>query len=302
MHVLEFYKSLFPYLTLIPIGIYLGRKGLFPKKWLTKPLLFVLMPFLVISHFQKADAGALWSLSSMGFLLAISMHIPAWLLNKHIENGYNFNLIKSSFSFYNVAFFGIPTVTAVFGGDSVTYLICIYVGTALYGDLIGFFQVARTNFSRKEAMQKLLKVPFIYAFILAIIFRANEVQMPDVIDDISETVGVIVSSAGMLIIGMNCKKVNFRRIDWPFILKMLGARFFAGVLMAGILLLSENIFVGSLESEQMQMFALLPLFPIAANITVFASYLRSNEEDSAIWILASMVLSLILIPVAIGFF
>ncbi|MFC4870747.1 AEC family transporter [Negadavirga shengliensis] len=302
MQFLEFYKSLLPYLALIPVGIFIGRKHLIPKSWITRPLLFFLMPWLVINHFQEAESDSLLTLAAMGFSLAILMLIPGGLLNKHVDNTYNPNLIRSSFSFYNVAFFGIPTVIAIFGEDSVTHLICIYIGTALYGDLIGYFQVARTNSTAREAFHKLLKVPFLYAFISAILFRVNEVEIPPMVKDLSEVFGVVVSATGMLIVGMNCEKVNFRKLDWSFIPKMLGTRLLSGVILAGVFLLLENTFVASLETEQQQMFALLPLFPIAANITVFASYLNANEEDSAIWILASMGLSLVLIPLAIGFF
>lgn len=50
------------------------------------------------------------------------------------------------------------------------------------------------------------------------------------------------------------------------------------------------------------MLALIPLFPVAANVTVYASFLGSKEEASALLVLFSMALSLILVPLVAMWF
>src|SRR5690606_1748243 len=125
---LELYKSLFPYLLFIPLGYWVNKKQWVPKPWITKPLIYGFMPVLVINHVLAADALKLTILPIISFLLAAAMILPARLAYKNITKADEPFLLESSFSFFNVAFFGIPVVSALFGEEGVTTLICIYVG------------------------------------------------------------------------------------------------------------------------------------------------------------------------------
>ncbi|WP_439482427.1 AEC family transporter [Cyclobacterium plantarum] len=292
---IELYKSLFPFLLCLLIG-YLGIKKLdINKNWLTYPLVYFFMPFLVIYHILSADAEILVFLSVISFTLASLMVIPAILTYRKL--GKNEYLIKSSFSFFNVAFFGIPTFAAIYGPESISSLICIYVGTALFGDLIGFYQVARPKFGRAEAFFKVLKTPFIYAFALAIGLKVFGASNPDYLDFPADVTGNLVSAAGMLIIGFNLKEVSIKSFEWKTISWILGIRMISAIVIIAVLLGLEYFCFDVLESKDRQMLGMVSLFPIAANVTVFASLFQHNERASALLILFSMVLSLIAIPI-----
>ncbi|WP_040669735.1 hypothetical protein [Nitritalea halalkaliphila] len=141
-----------------------------------------------------------------------------------------------------------------------------------------------------------------YAFLLAAGLRWGDISSPDWLSASAKAFGVAVSIGGMLIIGMNLTEVNFKRLNKRFLAEMMGIRLVAGVLLTGLLLFLERQFFGWLEEESLHMMALLPLFPIAANVTLFASYLDADEGATATWVLVSMLLSLLLIPLASLFF
>src|SRR5690606_15735522 len=157
---LELYMSLFPYLLFIPLGYWVNKKQWMSKSWITKPLIYGFMPVLVVSHVLEADAVKLAILPVLSFLLAAAMIFPARLAYKHLPKADEPFLLESSFSFFNVAFFGIPIVTALFGEEGITTLICIYIGTALYGNTIGYFQVAKSKYPTKKAISEIFKIPF----------------------------------------------------------------------------------------------------------------------------------------------
>jgi predicted permease len=300
---LDLYEHLLPYLLFIPLGIFLGKKGWVNSNWVSKPLVWFFMPLLVIYHVQEADEQNLVSLASMSFSLAALMILPALWIYRRNRDKTDLNLLKSCFSFYNVAFFGIPTVQALFGEGSVTLLICIYVGTALYGDLIGYYQVARSGMGRKEAIKRVLRAPFLYAFIIAVSLKLiGAPDFPDIVEDAADVSGTIVSVAGMFIIGLNASSVKLKSLDYGFLGKINMVRFLAGAGIMAIILGVELYWLEVLEEEAMQMLILLPLFPVAANVTVFASFLNTQEKESAMLILTSMLLSLILVPFVASFF
>ncbi|MCC4230555.1 AEC family transporter [Zunongwangia profunda] len=290
------YLSLLPYLCCIPIGYLISKRDWIPKSWIHKPLLFVLLPILVIDHVLNAGFSNLVILAVISFLLAFLMIFPAILVNRSIDDSGDLNILKSGFSYFNVAFFGIPTVKSLFGEDAVTTLICIYVGTALYGNIIGYIQVAKSKYSTKKAIIEVLKVPFIYIIILALILKAFKVETPEAVKPIVSVLGTIVSVMGMLIIGMNLTNIRFKSLNWGYYSKVLGVRAISAVIITAALMGLEYWLIDGLDKEQRQVMALIPLFPIAANLAVFSSFLKSQEKEAALLIVFSMVLSLILVP------
>ena len=293
----QLYVSLLPYLCCIPIGYLISKRDWIPKSWIHKPLLFVLLPILVIDHVLDAGFSNLVILAIISFLLAFLMIFPAMLVDKTVDNSGNINILKSGFSYFNVAFFGIPTVKSLFGDDAVTTLICIYVGTALYGNIIGYIQVAKSKFSTKQAIIEVLKVPFIYIIILALILNGFKVETPEDVKPVVDVMGTVVSVMGMLIIGMNLTNIKFKSLNWGYYAKVLGIRAISAILITAVLMGLEFWLIDGLDKEQRKVMALIPLFPIVANLAVFASFLKSQEKQAALLIVFSMVISMILVPI-----
>src|SRR5690554_4469554 len=240
---LDLYKSLFPYLLFIPLGYWVSKKKWVPKSWITNPLIYVFMPVLVINHVLEAEAVKLTILSIMSFLLAAAMIGPARLAYKKFSKADEPFLLESSFSFFNVAFFGIPIVTALFGEEGVTTLICIYVGTALYGNTIGYYQVAKSKYSTKEAISKIFKIPFLYVFLLALVLKFFQVEVPDAVTPVVDVTSVIVSAGGMMMVGMNIIKVDFKGLNAKYFIKILSLRLIGAIVIMGLLIGLESFLV-----------------------------------------------------------
>src|SRR5690606_22398625 len=292
----ELYKSIFPYLLFIPLGYWVNKKGWIDKAWLTKPLIYGLMPVLVINHVLEADAVKLTILPIISFLLAGAMILPARLAHRNIDQADEPHLLKSAFSFFNVAFFGIPVVTALFGEEGITTLICIYIGTALYGNTIGYFQVARSKYSTRKSLREIFKIPFLYVFLLALGLKFCEVETPDSVTPVIDVFSVVVSAGGMMMVGMNVLKVDFEALDKQYFAKILSLRMVSAAVFMALLLLLEFWLIDMLEEEDRQMLALIPFFPVAANVTVYASFLESKEEQSGLLVLMTVVISLLFVP------
>ena len=273
-----------------------------PKSWITKPLIYGFMPVLVINHVLEADALKLAILPVMSFLLAAAMILPARLTHQNIAKADEPFLLESAFSFFNVAFFGIPIVTALFGEEGVTTLICIYVGTALYGNTIGYFKVAKSKYSTRKALSKIFKIPFLYVFLFALGLKFFQIETPDSISPAIDVFSVVVSGGGMMMVGMNVLKVNFKALDKKYFTKILSLRMVSAVLIMGLLLLLEYWLIGKLEEEDRQMLVLIPFFPVAANVTVYASFLESKEEQSGLLVLLTVAMSLIFVPLVAMWF
>jgi len=300
--VLEFFGQIGPYLLFIPIGVWVDKKGWIKKSWVTTPLIYVLMPVLVINHVLEADPTTILILPVMSFCLAAMMNLPAMWATRTFAKEKNPYMVQSSFAFFNVAFFGIPTVLALYGQGGVTTLISIYVGTALYGDVIGYFQVSKSEKGTKQSLLEIIQVPFLYAFGLAVILKFFEVEVPEEVEPVTNVFSYIVSAAGMMIIGMNISDLKIKGIEWAYLGKFMTLRTLSAIVIMAAIMAIEYFWLDELDSESREIMALIPLFPVAANVTVFASFLGAQEEESALVIILSMAISLILIPIVIQFF
>lgn len=266
--------------------------------WVSPLLIKVLMPILVIYHVSQTEVAKIAVIPVITFLLALSMNLPAYLAHRSFAKQANFHLLSCSFAFFNVAFFGLPTVRALFGESEIPTLICIYIGTAFYGDTIGYFQVAHIQSSAKASLIKVFKIPLLYVLVISIMGRLLGVTLPSGIEPVMGVVGWVVSALGMMIIGVNLAGVDFRKLHLPYFGKVFGLRMLASVLILGLMIWVEHALIGQLRRKDLQMLALLPVFPIAANVTVFASFLKTEEEQSALLVALSLLVSLGLVPLA----
>ncbi|WP_439558185.1 AEC family transporter [Dyadobacter sp.] len=299
--LLKLYGELLPVMAFIPIGYWVKKKFNVQAKYISAPLIKVLLPLVVFFNVLDAEAQKLYILPVITFILALSMNPVANFAHKKFAQDMEPLLLRSSFSFFNIAFFGIPTVTALFGEKDVSNLICIYLGSALYGDTIGYFQVAKTKLSKSEAIKKVLQIPFLYVFVAAMICKVLEVETPEFMKAPIKVISFCVSSAGMLIVGLQLADVDFKELEGKLYAKLFALRTVAAAVIVGALILAEYLILNQLEDKDYKMLALVPLFPVAANVTVFASFLKTGESQSVLLVFLSTILSLVLVSLAVLF-
>ncbi|WP_138476837.1 AEC family transporter [Dyadobacter bucti] len=299
--LLKLYSELLPVMAFIPIGYWIKKKFNIKAEYVSGPLIKVFLPLIVFFNILDAEAQKLSILPVMTFILALAMNPVAIFAHRRFSSETNPLLLRSSFSFFNIAFFGIPTITALFGEKEVSTLICIYLGSALYGDTIGYYQVAKTKLSKSEAIKKVLSIPFLYVFVAAVICKISGVETPDFMKSVLNVVGFAVSAAGMMIVGFQLTDVNFKDLKPGYYAKLVGFRSLAAAVIVGLVILAEYLIFQKLEKTDYLMLALVPLFPVAANVTVFASFLKSEEEQSSLLVFLSTIFSLVLVSLAVLF-
>lgn len=294
----KLYSELLPVMAFIPVGYFVSKWINIKPEYISGPLIKVLLPLLVFFNVLDAEADKLYILPVFTFLLALAMIPAANIAHRNFAKDSNPLLLRSSFSFFNIAFFGIPTVTALYGEEKVSALICIYLGSALYGDTIGYYQVAKTKHTPREALAEVLKIPFLYVLVAAVVCKIFEVETPEFMGPVLKVISFVVSSAGMLIVGFQLSDVKFKNLKLGYFSKILGFRTAAAILILGILMLIEHFTIATLDDTDYKMLFFVSLFPVAANVTVFASFLKTEEEQSSLLVFLSAILSLVLVSLA----
>ena len=294
--------ALLPLYGVILIGWAVGGRLPWAAKLFSTILVFGLIPLLVIDKVLAAETRQLMVIPPLMFAVAALMSIPAHGLAQRLGKDFDPKLLSASFSFFNVAFFGVPVSQALFGEVGASTVICAYIGSALYGDTIGYFLIARTKEGARKAATKALRVPIVYVVIGAIIAKLAGVTMPEAAKPVLSIAGTLVSVLGMAVIGLNLAETG--RDDWrpKLMTRILAVRQASGLVLLGTALALEAALVGILTPRDRVIVGLVALFPIASNVTLFATLLDTNRKAAAVLVALSSVVSLVLVLLVVGLF
>ncbi len=294
--------ALLPLYGVILIGWAVVGRIPWAAKLFSTILVFGLIPLLVIDKVLAAETRQLMVIPPLMFAVAALMSIPAHRLAQRLGKDFDPKLLSASFSFFNVAFFGVPVSQALFGEVGASTVICAYIGSALYGDTIGYFLIARTKEGARKAATKALRVPIVYVVIGAIIAKLAGVTMPEAAKPVLSVAGTLVSVLGMAVIGLNLAETG--RDDWrpKLMTRILAVRQASGLILLGTALALEAALVGILTPRDRVIVGLVALFPIASNVTLFATLLDTNRKAAAVLVALSSVVSLVLVLLVVGLF
>ncbi|QCR23177.1 AEC family transporter [Pontibacter sp. SGAir0037] len=289
----------------LPLYAFIGA-GYVASRWFglkSKPvswvLLYILIPIVIFENIVDADLNQFLVVAAIVFALCLLMSLPAWLTHRYLVKDFNKYLLSCSFSYFNIGWFGIPVVLALFGEEKMALIISAYMGNVFYGDTIGYYLVSRSkDLPVMASVKNVLKIPAIYACIVAIAANLLGFELPESVGPVMEGVSWVLSALGMVMIGIGLTEVKFKKVDYKMFGKILGVRYVIAAILLGLLVLGESGLVGQLEAEDQKLLLLIPLFPIAANLVVFASFLDTEKENAALVVSLSSIISLILVPVA----
>lgn len=295
-------SALLPLYGVILLAWAFGSRVPWAAKLFSTILVFGLIPLLVIDKVLAAETRQLMVIPPMMFLVAALMSIPAHRLAKRLGDDFDPKLLSASFSFFNVAFFGVPVSQALFGDVGVSTVICAYIGSALYGDTVGYFLIARTKEGTRKAATKALRVPVVYVIMCAIVAKWAGVTMPEGAAPIVSIAGTLVSVLGMAVIGLNLAETSGEVWRPQLMARILAIRQASGLVLLATALAAEAAFVGILSPRDRVIVGLVALFPIASNVTLFATLLDTNRKAAAILVALSSLVSLVLVLLVVGIF
>ena len=162
-----FYKVAF-LVSISVLGFILGKKANIEAYSISKILLYVVAPIVIFFLVVSKDFSVKYLLISIGsFALCSVLSISAWLVSSKLWEGKNRNLFAFSGGTGNTGYFGLPMVIYTLGSQAGAIAAFIILGVTLYEFTVGYFITAQDKNDPLGGVVKVLKLPIIYAFILA---------------------------------------------------------------------------------------------------------------------------------------
>ena len=302
MHVLFLLvERLLPLYALILIGYIAGRLLDLHRETVARLVIYVVMPVVVLYAVATTplSVGNL-SLPVVYFLLGSGLSFAVYGLTRRLWGDSTANVLAFTSGTANTGYFGIPVALAVFGPWSTGLVIFANLGLVLFENGIGFYHVARGQYSLPQALRKFAGLPALYAFALGIILNIAHLPIPPPVANLAEMFRDAYSLLGMMIIGLGLSGMRRLAFDGKFTGIALLVKFAIWPLAISGLLWADHLWVHLLTPQAALIMAFMSFMPLAANTVVFATELRAQPEKAALAVVISTVVALVIVPLAAG--
>lgn len=301
--------GIFSLLLVVALGYALARLGWFEpctRKLLPKLITNVsLPPFLactIIASFQRDSLfhmlyGALLPLLTLVLLFAIGFGLGKLLkVDKR-----HFGLFCACISNPNTIFIGIPVNIALFGLDSVPYVLLYYVASTLFFWTVGNFFISRDQSGKAVATRvfhwdKIISPP-LYGFIVGMLVVCLEIPVPQFLLSAARITGELTTPLALIFIGITLQGMPLARLRLTRDI---------GIALAGRLILSPLLVwlllpYFALPDLMGKVFVIQSSLPVLMQVAILSAYYDTDPEYGSIMVSLSTILCAVTIPVYMAF-
>lgn len=223
-----FANNLLPILLLSGAGFVLGRSLKLDSQPLGRVIFYILSPALIFNILTSSKLAVESILLMMGYAAATMIIIAgiAFVAGKifRLEQSVLTIVVLTSF-FANNGNYGLPLISFAFGQEALAYASIYFVTNSLLLYTVGVLIASLGHLQLKDALKGLLKVPAIYAIILAVIFIQTGWSFPSPIQKTVELTSGAAVPAMIILLGLELQKAewtnNIKALSIPVVCRLL---------------------------------------------------------------------------------
>lgn len=295
--------KLVPLYVIIGCGYVAGKYLQVQKESISPLLIYIIAPAVIFYGTAQASlTPGLLFLPILTFFLACIISLIFFKIGKRIWSDSTSNILGFTAGTGNTGYFGLPVITLIMGNTILSTVILATMGFLLYENTLGYYLVARNQYTFGQSLIKLIKLPTVYAFILGLLASKLVLVLPDVANTILDQFKGSYTILGMMIIGIGLSQATKIAIDSTLIMLSFLAKFIIWPLMILGTIFLDQQFTHLFTPTINQVLIILSCVPLAANTVTFATELKAQPEKAAITVLLSTIFSLFFIPALITMF
>lgn len=287
-----FVNNILPILLLSGSGFALGKMLEIDARPLGRVIFYILSPLLVFDLLTSNNLPLDRIAVMMEFTVASSLLIAglAFLVGKvfHLKRGILIVMVLTSMC-ANSGNLGLPLVSFAFGQEALAYAGIYFVTNTMLIYTVGVLISSLGHLNLKEALLGLLKVPGIYAIVLAIVFTRTGWTLPEPIQR-----AVTLAANGAIPCMLILLGLELQRFKWNHNLRILGIPVFIRLIIGPLLGYGMAVLLG------------LPGVALQAGVTeistptgVITTVLATEYELDSTLVTAIVFVSTILSPLTL---
>lgn len=289
--------KLFPLYVIILLGYIAGKFLNVKKEAIASLLIYTIIPVVIFAGVSSIELNQnIILLPIFLFILGSSIALLVFYLAGFIWKDSTRNILAFTSGTGNTGYFGIPVAIAIFGDNVIGITSLVFLGIILYEATLGFFLMARGNFTVKKSLIKLLKLPILYAYLLGLLVNINHIQLGSIFLDIAASFRGAFTILGMMIIGMGLADIKKFEFDFKFVGLTFLVKFAVWPLLMILLIFLDNAFFKIFDNSIDKILLLMATVPLAANTVSYATLLKAKPEKASLAVLLSTFFALFYIP------
>ena len=302
MSVIQTLSMILPLYSIAAIGFVSAKYFDVKANSIAKLLIYIITPIITFYGATSIDlASSSLLLPFLFFFLCSTIALASLVINKIF---YKDSPIKNLLAFTsgtgNTGYFGLPVILAVLGQEAFNIAIMSVIGFVIYENTLGFFLVPKGKFSVKASMQKVAKLPTIYAFIFGLML--NYLQIPISVEPIITIFKGGYSMLGLMVIGIVIAKTGSRCFDWKMACIALGFKFIFLPLVTLLIITLDKGTLNLFNSQTQLVMLFMSIVPLAANTVALATEFGLEESKIGLIVAVSNIGPILMIPAAAQYF
>ncbi|WP_258238566.1 AEC family transporter [Arcobacter sp. CECT 8986] len=279
---------------------YLSVKFLNVKKESIATLvIYIITPLVVFSSTISVQIDT--KLALLPFMIYIFCSFTAIVVYRLFRNHWadaTSNILAFNAGTGNAGYFGIPLALLFFDNHVVNVFIFAQLAFIFYGNTTGFYITAKGNFTVRQSLKKVLRLPVIYAFIFGLACNFYGLSIPDELIVYTSQFKAVYGILGIMILGMGL--VGLRQsgeLDKKFVLLNFFFKFVYWPVCALIFIyLDKNLLYIFNDENIYKIIFLFSIVPVANNGVTLAIINGLKPEKAIVTVLLSTIFSLVYIP------
>ncbi len=290
-------SKIIPLYGIIFLGFIGGKYLKVQKESIAKLLIYVIAPIVIFNSVVTTELSmSVLTLPLLFFLICSFFCLFAFHLGNRTWKDTTKNIFAYASATGNSGYFGLPVAIVLFGPRISGLVLICTLGFILFENSVGFYVTARGHHSMKESIEKVLKLPTLYAFVFAILLNVFGLKVGQQITDVALLFRGAYTVLGMMLIGMGFSSILKFTIDTKFLGFLFLMKFIAWPLIIGIIISIDSNFFHLFTIEMYQVMILMSVVPLAANTVAFATELKTEPDKASIAVLLSTLFALFYIP------
>ena len=292
-------------LGMILVGFVIGEKGWFDDKsrgLLAKLVTQVALPcymlYTITQRFTAADLLKMlpalrFPALSMVILLGIATGVARIFAVRQDRRG----LFISMFFNSNTIFVGLPINQALFGDDSIPYVLIYYMCNTTFFWTLGTYLIQQdgegeARFDLKTSLKKVFSPPLM-GFLLGLVLVMLQIKLPAFLASDLQYLGNLTTPLSMIFIGLSVSHVGVKQLvlGKDQLLILLGRFLVAPLLMETI------VYWVPLPSLMKQVFIIQSAMPVMTNAPVVASLYGADSDYAAVMVTETTLATMVVIPI-----
>lgn len=296
-----FINILSPIFIMIGLGFLLRKKFELSVQTLTKVQMYILIPALLFESIYKSTINGDDMMVLFGFTVALFFVLV--ILSSVIAKLMGLSRAKekafvNSVSLRNQGNFGIPLIALAFATqgseEALSMHIIVLLTTNLLLNTFGLYNASAGSYTGREALKNILKLPMIYAIVIAIVVKIVGMQMPDFAMDTMSIMGRAMVATALTTLGIQLAstKVNFKDITIYIsnFMRLALSPFLAWLM----------VMVLGIEGMMAQVLIIGAAAPTAVNSVLMAIEFGGDDTYASETVFTSTLFSVVTVAIVVG--